>query len=79
MNPLNAPVAGQPPRPIFEAPITFVRSESEGEVHAFLPECFELDFVQEIANNFRYAKCHMLDQSPMRLTQVPAAESSSRS
>ena len=54
MNPPNPQGLPHPPRPFYEHPITFVRSETQGEVHVFLPDSFDLEFVREIANNFRY-------------------------
>lgn len=37
-----------------DIPMTFVRCESQGDVHVFIPEAFDLDLVTTVAENFRY-------------------------
>lgn len=38
-----------------DIPMTFVRCESQRNVHVFIPEAFDLDLVTTVAENFRYA------------------------
>ncbi|KAL6836225.1 MAT1-1-3 [Trichoderma sp. SZMC 28015] len=35
-----------------DVPMTFVRCESQGDVHVFIPEAFDLDLVTTVAENF---------------------------
>lgn len=58
---MNAP--SQPnlhqPVPQFGTPqpdyaVTYVTNEAQGDVHVFVPDGYDIDFVRDIAQNFRY-------------------------
>ncbi|KAK4080555.1 transcriptional regulator family: HMG [Trichoderma harzianum] len=46
-----------------DIPMTFVRCESQGDVHVFIPEAFDLDLVTTVAENFSSRKV----QQPVRV------------